>query len=101
MKQTVRTLAVLATLVVLAGGRAPLVGQQQPESVAVINAIIALGKDLRLQVIAEGVETEAQHEFLLAHGVSVGQGFRLARPMPAATLEQWLLARDTTGAAAA
>jgi len=38
VKQTVRTLAVLATLVVLAGGRAPLVGQRQPESLAV-NAV--------------------------------------------------------------
>lgn len=73
----------------------------EPESVAVINAIIALGRDLRLQVIAEGIETEAQHEFLVARGVIVGQGFRIARPMTAAALEEWLRERYATATAAA
>jgi diguanylate cyclase (GGDEF)-like protein len=72
----------------------------ESESVAVINAIIALGKDLLLGVIAEGVETDAQREFLLARGVSVGQGFLLARPMPAAAFESWLLQRSRGAAAA-
>jgi diguanylate cyclase (GGDEF)-like protein len=82
--------------------RSFLVGvPHEAESVAVINAIIALGKDLLLHVIAEGVETQAQLDFLLAHGVSVGQGFLLAKPMPAGSLEQWLLARGSSGAEAA
>jgi diguanylate cyclase (GGDEF)-like protein len=72
----------------------------EAESVAVINAIIALGKDLLLNVIAEGIETEAQREFLLARGVTVGQGFLLAQPMPAPAFEDWLRQR-AAGAVAA
>jgi diguanylate cyclase (GGDEF)-like protein len=46
-------------------------------------AIIALGKSLRLDVVAEGVETEYQRSFLKRRGCRIGQGFYLSRPIQA------------------
>ncbi|MCP9759459.1 cyclic diguanylate phosphodiesterase [Aquitalea sp. S1-19] len=51
----------------------------------VLDAIIALGKQLDLKLVAEGVETEAQCDYLVAAGVDVLQGYLLARPMPLAS----------------
>lgn len=54
------------------------------EDAAVITAIIALAASLHLEVIAEGIETIEQLDFLRNHGCLQGQGFLFARPMPAA-----------------
>ncbi len=45
-------------------------------------ALIELARNLELQLIAEGVETEAQQSDLLAAGVALGQGYFFARPIP-------------------
>lgn len=55
----------------------------------IARSIIALGNSLGLQVIAEGVETEAQRAFLAANGCSYWQGFFFSRPQPAAKFEAW------------
>ena len=52
-------------------------------STAVIRAILALAGALGMQVIAEGIETEAQHAALVRLGCQLGQGFLYARPQPA------------------
>ena len=52
------------------------------EDAAIISAIVALGRSLNLEVVAEGVETVAQQDFLTAVGCSSLQGFLLGRPMP-------------------
>jgi diguanylate cyclase (GGDEF)-like protein len=49
-------------------------------------AILELGRSFGLQVIAEGIEVEAQSERLQGFGCSVGQGFLFARPLTAAAL---------------
>ena len=49
---------------------------------AIIRAIIMLARNLGLSVLAEGVETEMQADFLLREGCSHGQGYYFARPLP-------------------
>ena len=58
---------------------------------AIVNAVLAMARGLDLEVIAEGVETEAQRDFLLAAGCVLVQGFLYARPEPADAIEaRWL-----------
>nr|WP_200348330.1 EAL domain-containing protein [Halochromatium glycolicum] len=47
-----------------------------------LRAIIKFGHGLGLQLVAEGIETEAQRELLIAEGVDFGQGFLFGAPMP-------------------
>ncbi|MCL4756738.1 MAG: EAL domain-containing protein [Rhodocyclaceae bacterium] len=60
---------------------------------AITRAIIAMGQGLGMSVVAEGVETSSQLEFLLQHGCAEAQGFYFARPMPAGELEAHLAMR--------
>ncbi|MGB9670177.1 MAG: bifunctional diguanylate cyclase/phosphodiesterase [Halothiobacillaceae bacterium] len=50
---------------------------------AIVRAIIQLGKALELEVVAEGVETQAQADELRALGCTLGQGYLFGRPQPA------------------
>ncbi len=59
-------------------------------STAIVTAIAHMAHALRLRLVAEGVETEAQAQALLALDCTVMQGFRYARPMPEAQLRAYL-----------
>lgn len=59
-------------------------------SVRLVPAIIAMAHELELTVIAEGVETEAQREYLLKHGCDEFQGFLFGRPQAAEQMEKLL-----------
>lgn len=61
------------------------------DNAAIVSAIIALAKTLRLNVIAEGVETEAQLSFLAAKGCNNAQGYLLGRPVPAQEFIQFFM----------
>jgi EAL domain-containing protein (putative c-di-GMP-specific phosphodiesterase class I) len=50
------------------------------EDAAIVRAIIQLGRSLELEVVAEGIETEAQLAALVALGCPYGQGYLLGRP---------------------
>jgi diguanylate cyclase (GGDEF)-like protein len=54
-----------------------------PDDAAITAAIVALAHTLKLEVVAEGVETAEQLEFLRGHGCHRAQGFHLALPLPA------------------
>jgi EAL domain-containing protein (putative c-di-GMP-specific phosphodiesterase class I) len=56
------------------------------QDAVIVRAIIAIGHDLGLSVIAEGVETAAQLDFLLESGCNAVQGYHIGKPMPAAEL---------------
>ena len=58
------------------------------EDVAIVKAIISLAKGLKLDIIAEGVETEAQKLFLLENGCHKIQGYHYGKPMLADELEK-------------
>jgi diguanylate cyclase (GGDEF)-like protein len=57
---------------------------------AVTKMVITLARTLDLQVVAEGVETEQQQEFLLAAGCELAQGYLFFRPVPADAVEALL-----------
>ena len=61
---------------------------------AIIRTIVALGKGLNLKVVAEGVETASQRDFLLAEGCSSGQGYLFSKPLPPNDFEQILKNRQ-------
>jgi EAL domain-containing protein (putative c-di-GMP-specific phosphodiesterase class I) len=69
-----------------------------------VHTIVRLGESLRLDTVAEGIETAAQRDALTAMGCTYGQGYLFARPMPVEDVDVLLAeqaARTGVGAAAA
>ncbi|MGZ4591318.1 MAG: putative bifunctional diguanylate cyclase/phosphodiesterase [Actinomycetes bacterium] len=60
------------------------------EDLAIVKAVISLGHDLGLRVVAEGVEDEASWSILHELECDLIQGYLLARPMPAEEMTRWL-----------
>ncbi len=63
----------------------------RPTDDVIVQTIIGMASTLGLDVIAEGVETEQQKNFLARHGCHLYQGYLLGRPMPVAELEAMVL----------
>jgi len=59
---------------------------EDENDVAIVRAIMAMSRSLGLQVIAEGVETQAQRDFLLQNECRAYQGFLFCRPIP---IDEW------------
>lgn len=68
------------------------IGRSEREN-EVVKAFIAMSAALKMDLVAEGIETAAQAAFLLAEGCLHGQGWRFGRPMPADRFEQLLQVR--------
>lgn len=62
---------------------------------AIIRTILALGKNLGLNVIAEGVETEEQRGYLTNYGCQIFQGYLFGRPVTAEQFKQSLLVEQS------
>ena len=60
------------------------------DDVAIVTAIIQMGRSLQLQTVAEGVETQAQIELLAGLGCDLMQGFVVSAPLDAEATERWL-----------
>jgi diguanylate cyclase (GGDEF)-like protein/PAS domain S-box-containing protein len=69
------------------------------ERAGLVVAALAMARSLKLEVVSEGVETEAERAFLHAHGCDMAQGFLYNQAMPAGQFETWLAARAAPGAA--
>jgi EAL domain-containing protein (putative c-di-GMP-specific phosphodiesterase class I) len=64
---------------------------QSSDALAMVHALVELGRALGLETLAEGVEDARQLECLRAEGCDSGQGFFLARPMGAAAIDALLV----------
>ncbi len=64
---------------------------QDPHAAAIVRTVIEMAHTLGFTVVAEGIETSAQAEYLRAHRCDFAQGYLFARPMPAAELAKLLV----------
>ncbi len=65
--------------------------QSKNKKVPVIDTIIKLSSGLDLNIVAEGIETEVQKDYLLKNGCRVGQGYLLSKPLSAKDFENQVL----------
>jgi diguanylate cyclase (GGDEF)-like protein len=72
---------------------------QNPDSAAITRTVISMARGLNLRVVAEGIEDADQYAFLKTEGCHEGQGYYIARPMPAADVPAFV--RAASGAPAA
>ena len=66
-----------------------------PACRTIVRSVIDLGRNLGLEVLAEGIETAETAASLQEMGCHLGQGYLYGRPMPAAQFEAWLAARHS------
>jgi diguanylate cyclase (GGDEF)-like protein/PAS domain S-box-containing protein len=67
---------------------------ESPEARAIVRSVIGLGRGLGLSVVAEGVETNAQLEALIAEGCDQVQGYLISRPGPIEQFDRVVIDRD-------
>jgi EAL domain-containing protein (putative c-di-GMP-specific phosphodiesterase class I) len=67
---------------------------EDSDAAAIVRSLIVMAHNLGLEVIAEGVETLAQAEFLLGEGCEEAQGFLYGEPLSAVEYEKYLRARQ-------
>ena len=68
----------------------------RPSDAIVVQTVISMALSLELEVIAEGVETQEQRDFLQQHGCRLFQGYLYSRPLPIAEFEAFLQHRDVS-----
>jgi len=66
-----------------------------PEDATIVNAMIGLGIALELNIVAEGVETQAVLETLQSYGCHTIQGYLISKPMPLRRLLDWIKVNET------
>ena len=62
-----------------------------PDDDTMVRIVAAIADIIHLDVIAEGVETAEQRDWLLARGITIGQGYYMLKPLPLSVFNQrWL-----------
>jgi diguanylate cyclase (GGDEF)-like protein len=64
---------------------------RDPEDCAILSAVVSMARALRMEVVAEGVETMEQREYLASLGCHQGQGYFFSRPVRAQDLGAWFV----------
>jgi EAL domain-containing protein (putative c-di-GMP-specific phosphodiesterase class I) len=72
-----------------------IVGAPDSDDAAIVLAVINLGRSLKIEVVAEGVERESQAAFLRANGCDTGQGFLFGEAVPAIQVPDLMDGRGT------
>jgi diguanylate cyclase (GGDEF)-like protein/PAS domain S-box-containing protein len=67
------------------------------DSTELVKAIISMARSMRLGLVAEGIETKGQEQFLQACGCQFGQGFLYSKPLPRSEFEARFLLSENTG----
>ncbi|HYE38087.1 putative bifunctional diguanylate cyclase/phosphodiesterase [Methylocaldum sp.] len=65
-----------------------------PANLAIVRAIVALGKNLGLDIIAEGIESNSELALVAANDCAEVQGYHISRPVPADHFVEWFLSRN-------
>jgi len=76
-------------------------GAANDSDATIVRGMVSLARNLRLEIVAEGVENAPQLEFVRGLDVDGVQGFHLAEPMPESTLREFLAQRGASGGQAA
>jgi diguanylate cyclase (GGDEF)-like protein len=63
----------------------------EPINIEIVRAIVALGRSMSLELVAEGVETDSEMNLAESCGCEFVQGYRFSKPLPADQLEAWLI----------
>ena len=66
---------------------------QEPDDATLVEAIIAMGRALNLNVIAEGVETEEQYQLLVDYKCNIFQGYLFSKPLTKEGFEKYYYAK--------
>ena len=69
--------------------------ERDPVSRSITDAIIALGRSLNLEVVAEGIESLSVLQYLRMHGCTQAQGFHVCEPVAAEAFETWFRKRES------
>ncbi|MCK4974064.1 MAG: EAL domain-containing protein, partial [Sulfurimonas sp.] len=67
--------------------------QEDENGRSIVKAVIAMAHSLKLELIAEGVEVEAQKDFLIDHGCINIQGYYYSKPLPVNEMEEFMKSR--------
>jgi EAL domain-containing protein (putative c-di-GMP-specific phosphodiesterase class I)/FixJ family two-component response regulator len=67
-----------------------------PQKQAMVTSTVRMAKDLKLTVVAEGIETEDEAKFVAAAGCDFGQGYWLSRPIAAAAFKEFMVERASS-----
>ncbi|WP_239988790.1 EAL domain-containing protein [Paramagnetospirillum kuznetsovii] len=68
------------------------------DDATLVDAIIAMGHSMRLEVVAEGIETEDQLVYLAEHGCNSGQGYHFSPPLSPGRFRDFVLSRSSSNA---